>query len=178
MIDGGQGFVNNNFIPTLEGPHGGGNVSIPILVCTGLELVSVLYTGKKNNSTENVRDFIKEYFPEVSPIKRIALVLWEGIRNGTNHVFIPNIVKASYSLVEFSFSVEIYANVESYVTRSDNIIEIHINSIEFYRILKESVDKYESDLRKDETLQCHFIDGWKAIEEPHDRSKDDNIPMR
>ena len=50
LIDGGQGFVKREIKPTLEGSHGAGNVSIPILVCAGLELVSALYagdTGKK-----------------------------------------------------------------------------------------------------------------------------------
>ena len=36
LIDGGQGFVKGGIKTYIEGSHGAGNLSIPILVCTGL----------------------------------------------------------------------------------------------------------------------------------------------
>ena len=66
-------------------------MSIPILVCAGLELASALYTGNKfNNATNNVKKFVEEFFPDDG--KKIPGILWVGIRNGTNHVFIPNTI--------------------------------------------------------------------------------------
>jgi len=69
LIDGGQGFVKDEIKPMLEGSYGGGNLSIPILVCTGLELLSALYVGKTKymvsseyNATENVRKFVNHFF--------------------------------------------------------------------------------------------------------------------
>jgi hypothetical protein len=68
LIDGGQAFVKDEIKPTLAGSHGAGNVSIPILVCTGLELLSALYVGKTRymgpsgyNATENVRKFFNHF---------------------------------------------------------------------------------------------------------------------
>ena len=46
LIDGGQGFAKGEIKHTLEGSHGAGNVSIPTLVCTGLELASTLFLVK------------------------------------------------------------------------------------------------------------------------------------
>jgi len=45
LIVGGQ-QLKNKPSPELGGNYGAGNVSIPILVCIGLELASSLYTGK------------------------------------------------------------------------------------------------------------------------------------
>ena len=106
LIDGGQGFVNGEVKPTLEGSHGAGNVSIPILVCTGLELASALYTGKTGktaNATDNAKNFIQEFFQGNG--KNIPRILWDGIRNGTNHAFIPNTIVVSKNRVQFSFFV-------------------------------------------------------------------------
>jgi hypothetical protein len=160
----------------IDGSHGAGNVSIPILVCTGLELASRLYAGKDVSATDSVKGFIKKYFPDRSPIQSIPLILWEGIRNGTNHVFIPNIIKTTTYLVDFTFFVNHDLPEPSFVTKSNNTLKVYVNAIEFYHKLKEAIGRYKSDLEIDETLQCQFIDVWQQIEQPRDRSKDDNIP--
>lgn len=82
LIDGGRCFEKGELKPILEGAHGAGNVSIPVLMCTGLELASALYTdNRKSNAIDNVRRFIKEFFPADG--KEIPGILWDGIRNGT-----------------------------------------------------------------------------------------------
>src|SRR6266705_6158697 len=68
--------------------YGAGNISIPVLVCTGLELISKLFVGNTSNATENVSKFIDEFFPAHG--KKIPRIIWDGIRNGTNHNFSPN----------------------------------------------------------------------------------------
>jgi hypothetical protein len=64
LIDGFQAFQNTTFASSFGLPLGGGNVSIAILVCTGLELVSALHAGKTNyfpqkgyNATDNLECF-------------------------------------------------------------------------------------------------------------------------
>jgi hypothetical protein len=68
--------------------YGAGNISIPVLVCTGLELISKLFVGNTSNATENVSKFIDEFFPAHG--KKIPRIICDGIRNGTNHNFSPN----------------------------------------------------------------------------------------
>jgi flagellar hook-basal body complex protein FliE len=174
LIDGGQAFTKGEIKPTLEGSHGAGNLSIATLVCTGLELVSALYTGKKyNNATDRVEKFIKEFFPDDG--KKIPRILWQGIRNGINHAFIPNMIEVSNNRVEFTFFVNNDLSKSSHVTKSkDGIIIIHINSIQFYQLLKQAIDKYKSKLETDDNLQRNFIDGWESKLE-HYKTKDQSF---
>jgi len=44
--------------------YGAGNISIPVLVCTGLELISKLFVGNTSNATKNVSKFIEEFHAE------------------------------------------------------------------------------------------------------------------
>jgi hypothetical protein len=172
LIDGGQGFVKAEIKPTLEGSHGGGNLSIATLVCTGLELVSALYTGNKhNNATDNVKEFVEEFFPEDG--RKIPRILWAGIRNGINHAFIPNTIIVSKNRIQFSFFVNHDLSKSSYVSKSkDEIITIHINSIRLYHILKQAIDKYKSKLETDDDLQRNFIDGWESKLKPYIKTTD------
>jgi hypothetical protein len=171
LIDGGQGFVNGKIEPTLKGSHGAGNVSIPILVCTGLELASALYTGNRYNATDNVKKFIEEFFP--ADLKKIPQILWDGIRNGTTHVFIPNTIRVSRTHVQFSFFVDQSSDKPSSVTKSGLNITIYVNSIQFYHILKRSIDKYRSKLKTDNKLQLDFITAWECKQKPHVKKTSD-----
>ena len=68
LLDDIKTFVNTlQSAPQLV--QGGGNLSIPILVCTGLELASSLYVGmtdylnhSKYNATVSVEKFINDFF--------------------------------------------------------------------------------------------------------------------
>lgn len=171
MIDGSKRVVDD----ILDNTHGAGNVSISILVCTGLELASKLYAGKEVNATDSVKNFIKKYFPDNSAAQNIPLILWNGIRNGTNHIFIPNIIETSTNTIEFSFFVDHNPNMHSIVTKSNNRLQVYVNSIEFYRMFKAGIEKYKADLEIDETLQCHFIDMWREIEKPHDSTVNTSV---
>jgi hypothetical protein len=179
LIDGGQGFVKHEITPTLEGSHGAGNLSIPILVCTGIELLSALYVGKtkymepsRYNATENVRKFVNHFFQ--GHAKRIPILLWDGVRNGVDHLFVPKFMKFSENLVEFSFYVQ-DSSIPSTVTKSGNIILIRVNSIEFYYELKRAIEFYRNELNNDEKLQCNFIDAWRSIEKTHDVTRNTEL---
>jgi hypothetical protein len=53
FIDGIDRFPNGTSESYLRNHHGGGNLSIPILICTGLEFVSALYVGKTKYMAHN-----------------------------------------------------------------------------------------------------------------------------
>jgi hypothetical protein len=177
LIEGGQNYKLKDS-DNLDGTFGAGNVSIPILVCIGLELASALYTGKtevKDHSSyhadENVKDFVENFFPEQGI--KIPLILWDGIRNGNNHLFMPNVIKVAGTLIKFTFITDMNPYKLSYVTRKNNTIGIYLNGIEFYRIFKKALEKYGTLLDKDDTLQNHFIEAWESIDnEPHDLTLD------
>jgi|SRR5215207_1292529 hypothetical protein len=148
--------------------EGGGNLSIPILVCTGLELVSALYVGKTSyilnsnyNTLENVEKFINHFFP--SGARKIPRLIWDGVRNGVDHLFIPKSMRCSPMLVQFTFYVQ-NATMPSTVAKVDNMIIIRLNSIEFFHTLRQAIQKYRIELERDENLQKNFIDAWKSIE--------------
>ena len=173
LIEGGQNYILKDSA-NLDGTFGAGNVSIPILVCICLELASALYTGKtevKNQSSyhadENVKDFVENFFPEQGV--KIPLILWDGIRNGNTHLFMPNVIKVDGTLIKFTFIADMNpADMNpykfSYVTRRNNTIAINLNGIEFYRIFKKNMEKYGTQLDKDDTLQNHFIEAWESID--------------
>src|SRR5437867_3181469 len=82
LIHGGQQLQNNSS-PELGRNFGAGNVSIPILVCIGLELASALYTGTtkaKDKSSyhadENVKSFVEAFFPKQGV--KVPIILWYG----------------------------------------------------------------------------------------------------
>ncbi len=95
----------------------------------------------------------------------------------TNHVFIPNTIVVTRIRVQFTFFVN--SDLEkrpSYVTKSKGKITIHINSIEFYHILKRIINKYRSQLKKDTDLQCNFIAAWKSKQKLHNKTTHQSIP--
>ena len=66
------------------------------------------------------------------------------------------IIKVSNNRVEFTFFVNYDLSKSSYVTKSkDGIIIIHINSIQFYHLLKQTIDKYKYKLETD--VICNVI---------------------
>ena len=113
LLDDIKTFVNTlQSAPQLV--QGGGNLSIPILVCTGLELASSLYVGmtdylnhSKYNATVNVEKFINDFFPGCA--REIPLLVWDGVRNGVDHLFVPKSIQYSQFTIQFTF----YGGIES-----------------------------------------------------------------
>jgi hypothetical protein len=176
LIDGGEAFVNGDIEPILEGSHGAGNISISILVCVGMELAAALYTGQTKYNTrlnydapKNVKKFINRFFPNNSHCKRIAFLLWDGVRNGINHIFIPKLIKFPPSKVGFEFVVNRYPDKLSYASKYEDGILITINSIEFHHTLTKAIDEYGSELKKQDLLQRRFIKAWQSIENGEDQ---------
>lgn len=171
LIKGGLRFKNTHSY-LLGGSCGAGNVSIPMLICTGLELASALYTGqteynmgKSNNkpkydATKNVSEFIIRYFPD--PIKMIPHIFWDAIRNGTHHLFIPKTMKYSDRRIGFMFYVD-DVRVKSHVTKSGNKIKININSIEFFKIFMKAFEDYKSDINSIPLRRKNFMVAWRSI---------------
>jgi hypothetical protein len=149
-----------------ELPMGGGNLSIPILICTGLELVSALHAGKTDyppnagyNATNNVACFLKEYFP--SHAGMIPRLTWDGVRNGVDHLFIPKSMQHPQTRIQFAFYVQGPSSVTK--DKNNNII-IQINSIEFYNTFRQAINNYKIDLEKKTSYQQRFKDAWNSIE--------------
>jgi len=137
-------------------------------VCTGLELVSALYLGKTKyrsgsgyNATENVETFVNRFFPTHG--KKIPRLLWDGVTNGIDHLFNPKPIQYFQNRIQFTFYVQ-DSSVPSHVTKSQGVVLIKINSIEFYHVLKQAINNYKIELTNDVELQCHFIDAWQSIE--------------
>lgn len=113
LLDDIKTFVNTlQSAPQLV--QGGGNLSIPILVCTGLELASSLYVGmtdylnhSKYNATVNVEKFINDFFLGCARV--IPLLVWDRVRNGVDHLFVPKSIQYSQFTIQFTF----YGGTES-----------------------------------------------------------------
>ena len=173
LIEGGQHLKNTSSIE-LGGHFGAGNVSIPILICIGLELASALYIGKTNvkdkskyHADENVSEFVEAFFPEQGV--KIPLLLWDGIRNGNTHLFLPKVIKVNDTFVKFTFGVSMSPYKLSYILRRNNDVHIMFNGIEFYRIFRSVIEQYGKDLEHNNLLQKNFITAWESIDNtPHD----------
>jgi hypothetical protein len=165
LIDGFVGYQNGKLTTFSRRGLGGGNVSIPILVCTGLELVSVLHAGKTAyppftgyNAIDNVERFVDNFFPIHA--RKIIRLMWEGVRNGVDHLFIPNAMTHGRVCIDFSFVL----TSPSRVTKDNsNRITITINSIEFCLTLRNAIDVYRNRLQTDQDLQIKFINAWDSI---------------
>ncbi|MGH9987047.1 MAG: hypothetical protein ACRD8W_24135 [Nitrososphaeraceae archaeon] len=173
-IDGTQAILDGK-ITTGHHPAGG-NLSIPILVCTGLELVSALYVGmtkyldeKNYRAEDNVAKFIDNFFPE--HLKNIPRILWDGVRNGIDHLFVPKSMQCAQNRIHFNFRRE---EQNSDVYPVHDIIIISINVITFHGALRQAIADYKKKLQNDDELQSKFINAWSSIEEYHHSITNDN----
>jgi hypothetical protein len=170
LISGGKRLKNTKS-RTLIGSYGAGNVTIPILLCVGIELAAALYVGKTRynvgsnyDATANVEVFIKMLFPHHA--KELPRILWNGVRNGLDHTFFPKFLKANRIRIQFMFYTE-SMNVKSHLVKSRNVIKININCIEFYQVFKQVLKDYKSQVQSRKTLQINFMKAWKSIVKFH-----------
>ena len=167
FVDGIQDLVAKKRMPTSTEPRGSGNVSLPILVNTGLELVSAMhagatkYRGRGYSADENVASFVKAYFPGNS--KLIARIMWDSTRNGLTHLFSPKVMRRRNDYILFTFYVQ-DSRIKSKVVKDGKTIVVWFNSIEYYHVLKKAVADYKAALLTDRQLQIKFIRAWKSIE--------------
>ena len=140
-------------------------------MCTGLELASALYVGtsdylarskyndpKRYNATTNVEKFINDFFPCRS--RQIPRLLWDGVRNGVDHLFVPKSIQYS----QFTFQFTFHGGVVSQAIKAGNLIEIRINSVELYTNLRQAIEQYRIRLLNEVDLQNNFIVAWDSIE--------------
>jgi hypothetical protein len=179
FLDGIDNYIQNK--ATLQ-DRGGGNLSVPILICTALELASALYAGKTQymkctecqrsidyNATDNVKKFVDHFFPGIS--KRLPFLLWDGIRNGIVHTFSPKPFTYRGKNIRFQFCVEPKTK-QSYATEVNGTVLIRINAFELYEILGKAIENYQKELKTDSTLKDNFIRAWSSIEEDSSRNID------
>jgi len=152
-------FPPRQFLPS-DSPRGGGNLALPILVCTSLDLLGALCFGS-NNATDNVEKFIKKYF--LGFYKEFPRLFWDGVRNGMTHKFYPKPFQFKDKTIDFVFFIE-NPNVKSHIESKGNSITIWLNSFELVRMLRESIQKYKTDLQKSDTLQTNFIRIFQSLE--------------
>ncbi len=177
-IDGIHIFIERNKRKDYSDdlPRGGGNIAVPMIICSGLELISSLFAGKsklkdnkaQNNydATANVETFVKKYFPGDS--KKFPRIFWDGIRNGIMHTFQPNFYSFDYKGIEYKINYIFFVEdrLQSHIRIEGKQILIFINSLELFVVLKNAIENYKIDLEKNEELQDKFITAWENYEEP------------
>lgn len=168
-IDGSTSLLQTARDSGITDVVGAGNLSIPILVSTALELSAALFTGStpypdrsKYQADQNVRKFVRQYLPS-SQVARIILLFWDGVRNGIDHVFSPRTISHAGKQMRFRFYVQDHT-VPSEISKDGSGYLIMVNSIEFYQIVKQAIGSYESDLRVKEKLQKKFRRASESIE--------------
>lgn len=156
-------FPPRQFLPT-DSPRGGGNLALPILVSTSLDLISALCFGTPN-ATDNVKKFIEKYFPGF--YKEFPSIFWDGVRNGITHKFYPKSFQYNGNTIYFTFFIN-DPNVKSHIENKGKIVTIWLNSFELVRISKESIQKYKKDLQISDPLQTNFIRVFQSLEDFQD----------
>ena len=87
----------------------------------------------------------------------------------------PKVIKVNDTFVEFAFFVKMSPYELSYVSKSNNIIRVHINGIEFYRVFKKALQDYKTSDEGSYVLQENFINAWESINNtPHELTTDKN----
>ena len=81
---------------------------------------------KNYRAEDNVAKFIDNFFPEY--LKSIPRILWDGVRNGIDHLFVTKSMQCSQNRIRFNFRRE---EQLSDVYRMQDIIIISINVITF-----------------------------------------------
>lgn len=159
-----QTFVNTiHEVPQLV--IGAGNLSLPIIICTGLEMAAGMYTcntrylsGSSYNAEDNVRNFIKDFF--IGRIREIPRLIWDEVRNGVDHFFVPKPFRYTQQIIRFSFDIE---NASVISALNNGPIVININGIEFYQALVQAIQRYRIRLQDSILLQRRFIIAWESI---------------
>ena len=87
----------------------------------------------------------------------------------------PKIIKVNDTFLEFAFFVKMSPYELSYVSKSNNIIGVHINGIEFYSVFKKALQDYKTSVEESDVLQDNFINAWESIDNtPHELTMDKN----
>ncbi len=158
---------------------GGGNFSVPILVCTGIDLLSDLYQGMTDyvhrpgfGQGRAAYRFISDYFN--GNIAAVPRTVWDAMRNGLTHVFMAKRIEFPNKncAVTFEFGVEKDEHSEIRCEGAGEFSML-INSLEFFSAFEKAARKYEAHLRGNkpapygsppEPLIDRYIDAWASIE--------------
>lgn len=124
---------------------------------------------KNYRAEDNVAKFIDDFFPE--HLKSIPRILWDGVRNGIDHLFVPKSMQCAQNRIRFNFRRE---ELDSDVYRVRDIIIISINVIPFHRALRQAITEFKNKLQNDVEIQRKFINAWSSIEEYHRNITNDN----
>lgn len=61
-------------------------------------------TGKNYSAEDNVANFIDDFFPE--HMNSIPRIVWDGVRNGVDHLFVPKPMQCAQYRIRFNFRRE------------------------------------------------------------------------
>jgi hypothetical protein len=162
---------------------GGGNCTFPIAVCAGIDFVSDLYggdtkylhetgacdcpKGQRFSQAALAAAFIQDCFDGLST--EIAPMLWDGMRNGLTHTFMPKGYKDGESVVRLAFESGEFL-VPSRIERDGDIVRIVVNVYSLGKAFGRAVDRYEQLLRTDASRRSNFHKAWRSIEEQAEKA--------
>ena len=164
----------------LASPWGGGNFGLAILLCTAIDLVSDLYAGKTRclsktageqhpSERKAAKKFVKQYFPE--GVQEIWYMLWDGVRNGLTHLFLPNLLRYKHEgkmySIYFWFVVDEGRQplLKLWKTQEGDLVHIKLNVRQLWIAFQKGFQAYKTDLETSSELQDAFIRVWRCIEE-------------
>jgi hypothetical protein len=147
-------------------PRGAGNPSLPILVCTAIDILSDLWVGetdylKRGDEGSRAQRFIAEYFLGFS--REIPQLMWDGIRNGLTHLYVPGGFEYEGEHIGFGFESEALGP-SSFERSGNQSIFIKVNVFELYEALKHALFRYRDELVSTDDLQRKFVTAWVSIE--------------
>ncbi|MBU0610093.1 MAG: hypothetical protein KKI08_19565 [Armatimonadetes bacterium] len=167
------------FLNGIEANNGGGNLTLPIPVCTGVDLVSDLWAGDTDylhcrrsgctctldhssfNQTDVACGFVTQYFR--GPVRQIPHILWDCVRNGLTHCFMPKTLTDAGHVVRFSFTAGGVAEPCAIQTLGA-VTVIRINVHDLVDALEIALQTYRADLASDPVLQANFRRAWESLE--------------
>jgi hypothetical protein len=145
--------------------RGGGNLSVPVLIGTAVDLLSDLYSDE-TDETLRARCFIRDFFPGGS--QHIAWLLWDGMRNAMTHCYLPREYDTGGGkCIRFVFtnapSDAERCLVVQEATTGDAVIVVNVFGL--YRALRSAVMDYRGQLGDSPELQAQFRKAWGPIEQ-------------
>jgi hypothetical protein len=156
------------FMNGIQANGGGGNLAFPILICTGIDLVSDLYVGDTYYISGNAFDqsqaaaeFIEHFFDGVS--QQIPRIIWDAVRNGLTHCFLPKGMSHAGSDLHFTFTAG-PASGASLLWRSGSAGRIILDVGSLFAAFQLAVDRYHGELQTDPAVQHRFRVAWESIE--------------
>jgi hypothetical protein len=154
---------------------GGGNIAVPILVTTALEFVSRLYCGTTGtrkqegyDAAHNVECFLTSGLFEGAASQAPRLI-WNAVRNGLHHNFWANTHSYDSNGHHYRFffrfaSIEVPQAPCVAAMLDGDEVQIIIAAADLAASIERAIEKYGTQLLRDDKLQENFIKAWDWLE--------------